>query len=190
MNGYKVLNCRIHFRSIEATLHDAYLVTKWRNQDDARAVFFSTDVVTPDTHLSFMAHRKLHDLVWIVEAGDIEIGMAALIVDVRKRIGETGRAYVDHGWRGKGYHDDIDFTRMCFAFDVLNLNSLWCEVFISNEAVIASRKRAGWEDYDIYQSERGPVSRMIYTKGCWKEKVDYLTERVKGRLLKQEGGRV
>lgn len=178
-----VPDCRVYFRPIEANWHDAYLVTRWRNQDDARAAFFSTDVVTPDTHMDFMAHRKPHDLVWIVERRDTGIGMASLTVDVKARIGETGRLYVDPHWRGMGYYNDIELTRLSFAFDVLNLDNLFSKSFLLNVAIINNKRKIGWQDNGIIKHERGSVLKMTYTKERWKEMINHLDDY----LSNQEG---
>lgn len=186
MDEYCALNCRVFFRPIEANWHDAYLVSKWRNQDAARDAFFDTRVVTPDTHISFMQNRRLHDLVWIVEAHNAkpEVGMTGLIVDVITRIGEYGRTYVDHTWRGKGYAEDIEYTLLSFAFDFLNLNSLWLDALVSNVAIISLHKKLGWEDAGIHIHERGPVTHMVYSKEKWDQMFPYLSERAKERLCR------
>lgn len=70
------------------TEDDALWVTKWRNQKTAREAFFPAKgyarqlVVTPDTHRTFLKHKKLNDLVFIAEYKDWPIGMFALDVNV------------------------------------------------------------------------------------------------------------
>lgn len=179
---------RIRFRHIEASLKDAYKVTRWRNTDTAQASFFSDDVVTPDTHLLFVKNRKPHDLVFMAEAvaGDIAIGMTSLTVDVKQRTGEYGRTYIDKDWRGQGYATETEYLLLSYAFDLLRLNSLWCDMYVSNKAVIALHLKTGWQKAGIdlldHTDLRGPVLHQVYQRAWWEKHRETFIEQFKVRL--------
>ena len=163
---------RIQFRPITGDDHDADLVTRWRNTPSARQSFYSTEIVTPDTHKQFMAHRKPHDLVWMVETIENEpIGMTALDVDVRHGIAEYGRTFIDDAYRGKGYAKETEYLLLYYAFEVLNLSSLWLDAYTSNVAIIGLHYKTGWlrdgVDNPGHTDQRGPVLHMTYVREDW-----------------------
>ncbi len=163
---------RLTFRPIDE--EDGYLVTKWRNSKVARDVYFNQDVVTPDTHVAFLANRKPHDLVWMIDlkGTGYSIGMTSLTVDVKNHTAEYGRAFIAPGYTGKGYATEQEYMVLAFAFEVLRLDSLWGDVLASNEAALALHHKTGWEDKGIDQKYHtnlcGPVIHIIYTRDTWR----------------------
>ncbi len=163
---------RLTFRPIDE--EDAYLVTKWRNSKVARDVYFNQDVVTPDTHLAFLANRKPHDLVWAIDLKGYgsPIGMTSLTVDVGAHTAEYGRAFIALEYTGKGYATEQEYIVLAFAFEVLRLGSLWGDVLASNEAALALHHKTGWEDSGIDQvshtNSRGPVMHITYSRDTWR----------------------
>ena len=122
---------RIAFRPI--TTNDAYLVTRWRNLPDARAAFFNKTVVTPDTHAAFIANRKPHDLIWIIEDTRREpIGMVSLAVDPSTASGEYGRLVIDPDHQHKRYAKETDYLTLYAAFEWLLLDSMWLDAYQTN----------------------------------------------------------
>ncbi len=162
---------QISIRHARATLDDAYCIMGWRNSASARAAFFSTDVVTPDTHMQFMANRKPHDLVFIAEFLDKPIGMTALKVDVVNHSAECGRTYIDKKYRRQGHGTDLDRITLYYAFDLLRLDWVWREVFVDNKAAISLCQKTGWQDEGInvpgHTNPRGPVLYQIYRREWW-----------------------
>ncbi len=137
----------IRLRPIEATYHDADLLVRWRNSESARAAFFNSDVVTPDTHFQFMRNRKAHDLVWIAETLQGEpVGMVGLRVDVIHRVAEHRSLYVDEQARHLGYGREIEALVLSYAFDTLRLECVWADVLASNEAGRRFYEVVGWKE--------------------------------------------
>ena len=171
---------RIQFRPMLGDNYDAELVTRWRNTPSARQSFYCTEVVTPDTHKQFMAQRRPHDLVWMVETnldqepyGDA-VGMTALKVDTKHGIAEYGRTYIDDIYRGQGYAKETEYLLLHYAFEVLNLAGLWLDAYESNQAVINLHYKTGWLrdgiDRPGHTDPRGPVLHMIYMREDWQVK--------------------
>lgn len=183
---YVVPGCRVRFRHVEATLEDAYLVTRWRNSPEARAAFWTTDVVTPDTHLAFMAHRRAHDLVFIAEARmpgwsngrwhDREwqaIGMGALTVDVVKREAEWGRVFLDPAYRGRGYATDLVYLGLAYAFELLRLDRVWADIWAKNDPIARTYDRVGLASAGAnlpgHEHQGGDVVTREYSAETWRE---------------------
>ena len=163
---------RLTFRPIDE--EDGYLVTKWRNLSVARAAFFNQDVVTPDTHIAFLANRKEHDLVWMIDlkGTGYSIGMTSLTVNVEAHTAEYGRAFIAPEYTGKGYATEQEYMVLSFAFEVLRLDSLWGDVLASNEAVLTLHHKTGWKDAGVdlpgHTNPRGPVMHITYSQDTWK----------------------
>jgi RimJ/RimL family protein N-acetyltransferase len=171
MTGYSITGSTISLRLIEATNDDAMLVTRWRNTESARKAFFSDYVVTPDSHFAFLAKRKPHDLVFIIEYDYVPVGMCSLTVDVLARTAEYGRLFIDEDCRGKDYALHAEFTVLSYAFDMLRLESIWGSVLESNVPVLKLHKKTGFlidEDKSSLE-DKGKVIRVYYTAGRWRE---------------------
>ena len=136
---------RVRFREIAAD--DADLVVRWRNSASAREVFYSQSIVTPDTHRAFVAARKPHDLIWIVEVAApsvVRIGTLSLTVDPESRTGEYGRAFLDESCRGRGLWREIEALLEHYAFAVLGLREIWLDIIAANQRMIDIHLRGGW----------------------------------------------
>lgn len=176
---FQVAGSRIKFREIDES--DADLVVRWRNTDSARASFFGTDVVTPDTHRAFVRNRRPHDLVWVVEAKpvawtgehttEMAVGMQALTVDVHHHVAEYGRTFIDPAFRGQGFAREAEYTLLTYAFEVLNLRMIWLDVFAANEPIIKMHHTTGFHDGGIdvvgHTNPRGPVLLMTFSREDW-----------------------
>lgn len=180
---------RLRFREIDES--DARQVVAWRNTESARRYFYSTDVVTPDTHRAFIRNRQPHDLVWMAEITDprgisVAIGMTGLKVDVRHHIGEYGRTFVDENYRGQGYAKELEYFLLWAAFEWLRLDYLWLDAYTDNDPVIKLHEATGWKSQGIdipgHTDERRPVLHMIYRREWWPEHRADFIERFKVEL--------
>lgn len=194
MSDVLLTSTRLRLREI--TEADAPHVVRWRNTPEARAGFFSSAVVTLDTHRAFMRARKAHDLVFVFETipprlpelhqGDtillpIQHGLAAFpapigmssitIHDPAKPVGEFGRFIIDPALDGQGYGREGSYLCMRYAFEVLRLESLWLDVFADNDAVVNMDRGTGFEDAGIdiegHTHPRGPVLHMTLRASAW-----------------------
>ena len=181
---------RLRFRDITAA--DGYAVTRWRNTASARDAFFNTAVVTPDTHAEFVRTRRPHDLVWIVEekaTGDA-VGMLSLTVDVAKRTAEYGRAFIDERCRGRRYGFEIEWLMLHFAFDVLQLDSLWLDIYADNVPMCALHRKMGWAEMagPVGVRHDRPVLRMTYDRATWAERGEALRQQVTQPIISEAMG--
>lgn len=133
----------LRLRMMTDSDQDTALVVWWRNQPDARTLFFNTDVVTPDTHRNFIATRQPHDLVYMIEVDGQPVGMCALTVDVKAREAEFGRIYIDPEQRGRGYARVAVQRALWYSFEILRLNRIWIEAFEDNRPILALYESLG-----------------------------------------------
>jgi RimJ/RimL family protein N-acetyltransferase len=166
------LGGRIYFKEITDSEEDTDCVVKWRNTDSARESFFIKDVVTPDTHRLFIKNKLNNDIVFMAYNEDKKrIGMTAIIVDIKNFTGEYGRTFIDSNFRGNKYAEETEILLMSYAFDILNLNSIWLDAFTTNEAIIKLHHKTGWKDAGInlngHTHERGDILTMECSKETW-----------------------
>lgn len=178
MRGLTLPGLRLCFRDI--TADDALYVTYWRNQPDARKAFYDNRVVTPDTHRAFVANRKPHDLVWMIEYTDQTaaavgpIGMISLTVDVEHCRAEYGRLYIDPREQGKGLAAEAEYLLLFLAFEWLRLADLWLDAYDDNAPILALHAKTGWSvagrDLPGHTDSRGAVAHMTYNRAMWRVK--------------------
>lgn len=162
---------RIFLRPVEA--FDGLLVSKWRNEPLARAMFYSQAVVTPDSHVFWLAEKDPYDLVWMVclVGSETPIGMASLRIDPTGYTGEYGRIVISPAHRGKGYAKEMDYTVMAVAFELFELDLLWLEVFANNATALAVHDRTGFQragmDVEGHTHPRGPVQYLTMDRAGW-----------------------
>lgn len=180
---------RLRFRDIAVA--DGYTVTQWRNSPSARESFFDRSVVTPDTHAAFLARRQPHDLVWMVERKDTgeAIGMLSLTVDPASRSAEYGRAFLDERYRGRGYAQEMEYLMLHFAFEVLQLESVWLDIYADNAAMCAVHDKLGWVTSEGREPRNGrPVIRMTYAAPMWRDQRNDLYLRVTQKQVTEAMG--
>ena len=170
---YFLPGCRVTLRHVEATIEDAYLIVDWRNSPEARAAFFNTEVVTPDTHLRFMAERKAHDLVFIAESEGKPIGMGGLTVDVKTRDAEWGRVFLDPHYRGRGYATDLVYLALHYAFELLRLDRVWADIWTTNDPILKVYDRVGLQPVGVnlpgHEHPGGDVITREFTAEMWEK---------------------
>jgi RimJ/RimL family protein N-acetyltransferase len=183
----------LSLRPITDSDEDCYLVAKWRNTEEALASFMTRTVTTPDTHREFIHKRKLHDLVWIVEGLNskrtriwdlnydpsdawVPVGMVSLTVETMSRTGEIGRLFVDPGFKRGWLAKKVMDLANSYAFEVLNLKYVWCDVRPDNKAVIWLHKKAGWHEISSdslglpYSLRRDDMIFLRLNRSTWQER--------------------
>lgn len=160
---------RLTLRPVDET--DSDTVVRWRNSDEARAAFWCTDVVTPDTHKAFLANRRPHEFVWMALEGHNRVGMGALTVDVQACQAEWGKIFIDANFRRGGYGREMVTAALKYAFATLNLRRVWIEAWQDNTAILDLYKRLGFAyctpEPGIERRAR-PTTFMELTREMWK----------------------
>ena len=129
------------------TESDLETTLTWRNREDARVWFKTSNLLTLEQHEAWF-HRYQHkddDFLFIVEVGGASVGQAS-VYDIHWETGraEIGRFLISPENGGKGY-----ITLACAALirlcaDSLNLQSLFLEVMENNERAIRLYQRNGF----------------------------------------------
>ena len=126
-------NNQVKLRLIEH--NDLSMTLNWRNDNDVRCWFKSSQIIPLENHLNWFKNYLLkeNDLLFIVESNGIPVGQAAVYnIDMIDRKAEIGRFIVSKSESGKGHIFHACKEIINFCKKDLNLNYLYLEVYERN----------------------------------------------------------
>lgn len=133
-------------RDLETTL-------SWRNRDDARVWFKTSNCLTLEQHQAWFSRyaNKDDDFLFLVEAEGKSVGQAS-VYDVQWDCGsaEVGRFLVAPESVGKGYISQACAALINLCADTLGLHYLFLEVFETNDRAIKLYQRHGFVEERRY----------------------------------------
>lgn len=104
-------------------------------------------------------------------------------IDYINRNSEWGFFIGDENKRNIGYGAEAEYLILTYAFEVLNLNKLYCYEFTFNEKVIAMHKRFNFK-------EEGTLRKHVYHNGKYEDvlitsilKEEFESEKVKWEMI-------
>lgn len=150
---------------------DLQLTLRWRNQEHIRRWFFHSEELTPEQHWRWYEQYRDRDddFVFIIEelqAASRPVGQVAIYhIDWVKQEAEFGRLMIgEASAAGKGLAYWATRAAVQIAFDILDLQLLYLEVFRQNQRAIHIYEKAGFVTES--QAEPFEVLRMtIYRSG-------------------------
>lgn len=142
---------------------DLETILDWRNRDDVRVWFKTSDRLSFDSHKSWYQRylAKDDDFFFLIESAGILVGQCAIYnIDRLAKSAEVGRFLVAPGKTGHGY-----ITRSCrelvgFGARVLGLSYFYLEVMELNDKAIRVYKQCGFAE----ESRSGGLVRMSLTR--------------------------
>jgi len=137
----------VRLRAIEE--NDLLTLTNWRNDPEVYRQFFEYEP------LSLVMERKWFDeflkrreeKFWIAETikESKPVGTIGLVnIHWRNRRAEMGRVLVCPECRGNGYGKEMSELLLEYAFDHMNLNRIYLEVFADNTRAVSLYKSLGF----------------------------------------------
>lgn len=129
------------------TEDDLERVRHWRMQPDITRYMYTDPVITADSQLRWFEYvsQSSKDIVWIIVLADgTPVGVLSLS-DIDHLNSRCVWAYyiADPAGQGKGLAKPLECNIADFVFETLGLQKLWCEVFSTNERVIALHEKFG-----------------------------------------------
>jgi RimJ/RimL family protein N-acetyltransferase len=150
----RIEDARIILRLIQKS--DLPLTLSWRNSDDIRQWFLTTDVIRAERHREwYQRYEGLdNDFVFIIlskEMGLQPVGQISLYaIDWIRSIGEYGRLMIgDKQARGKGYAKSASLLLFKISFEIFGLKQILLEVKQDNHAAISLYHSLGFFETDI-----------------------------------------
>ncbi|WP_281184330.1 GNAT family N-acetyltransferase [Trichlorobacter lovleyi] len=124
-------------------------VMEWRNRPKIKKCFFNRNKLTVEGqqiwYENYLADAADH-MFMIVTNNNVPIGTMALShIDLTSSKAEYGRALIAvDGYQGKGYAKEALLLILQYAFNTLQLNRVFLEVFSDNLPAIKLYKKSGF----------------------------------------------
>lgn len=129
------------------TTDDLERVMYWRMLPDITRYMYTDPVLTLDSQREWFARvdHSERDIVWIIELADgTPVGVLSLS-DIDHVNSRCVWAYyiAEEAGQGKGLAKPLECSIADFVLETLGLQKLWCEVFATNDRVVALHERFG-----------------------------------------------
>jgi RimJ/RimL family protein N-acetyltransferase len=127
---------------------DIERILDWRNNDDVRIWFKTSDKVSLKNHRAWFEKylAKTDDFFFIVEAAGTPVGQCALYNIDASGSAEIGRFISDPDHAGKGYIARSCLQLVKFGRDNLKLRHLYVDLLENNERAAGLYRRCGFAE--------------------------------------------
>jgi UDP-4-amino-4,6-dideoxy-N-acetyl-beta-L-altrosamine N-acetyltransferase len=128
-------------------LADAAQVLQWRNMPDVARFMYGDHRITEAEHVGWMERTVVHPdrKYWIINTEGLDVGLAGLTEIERKNSRAEWAFYLGHpGLRGRGVGAVVEFAVTAYAFEVIGLHKLCCEVFVWNQPIVRMHEKFGF----------------------------------------------
>ncbi|MCI0377671.1 MAG: GNAT family N-acetyltransferase [Gemmataceae bacterium] len=146
----------VYLRPVERD--DADLVAPWVNDPEVRWYLAGRPPINQVSELDYIDRmsRSEHDLVLLIVRveDDRRIGMQGLHqIDFRNRHACFGIALGDKEAWGQGYGTEATRLLLQHAFETMNLNRVWLQVYEYNERAMRSYLKLGFKKEGVLRQE-------------------------------------
>lgn len=132
---------------------DLSTTLEWRNRDEARVWFKTSDVLSFDQHYGWFKRyqEKDDDFLFIVTVNSKPVGQASVYeIDWRSGRAEVGRFLAAPEESGKGYISQACAELVRFCERSLGLTYLFLEVMENNDKAVRVYERNGFSEESRY----------------------------------------
>ncbi len=134
---------------------DRARLLQWRNSADVAPYMYSDHQITPAEH-----DRWFNGLMadenrpyWVIVLNDEPVGLANFAnIDSKNRRCSWAYYLASPSVRGLGLGSFVEFWMIEYAFNVLKMDKLWCEVLQSNEAVWKLHLAHGFQQEALFRA--------------------------------------
>lgn len=157
---------RVNLRAIE--YGDLPLLVEWRNIPEIYRNFYEHEPLSLAMQQRWFDNflKRTDEKFWIVETNqDVRpIGTIALVdIDLRNRKAEIGRVLIaSQAHRNGGYGREMFGLVIAYAFEHLNLNRLYLDVFADNTTAVTFYQNSGFV-------KEGCFRNHIYSEGRYRD---------------------
>lgn len=154
---------------------DLTLMLQWRNAPDVRKNMYNTEEISLETHLAWWAKVVASDKFkyFMYENEGVPLGIVAF-TDLNHKSRHSFWAFYASPNAPKGTGSRMEFLALDYAFNVLDLNKLSCEVLDYNPAVIKLHMKFGFKQEGLFEKHHWAnerfcdVVRLAIFKDGWK----------------------
>ena len=174
--------CEIYLRPMEIT--DTDLIVSWRNKDSVRNHFIYREPFTKEGHLNWI-HTQIEPghvvqfMIYEASAGRAVGSVYLRDIDREKGVAEYGVFIGEEDALGKGYGTQAAKLVLTYAYEELNLKSVFLRVFADNMRARRSYEKAGFRQLMVKQEN-------VVIDGVEKEVVFYELHLESRKLSRDE----
>ena len=139
---------KIKVRKITKDDKDTDFIVSLRNEPLIMKRFFSTEPITRESHLKFLANAEAKgDMIFIVEKDNEPIGQVAIFnIDAKNKKVEGGAFVLKPDAEGLGIGAFVEYNMLDFAFSVMDVNRVHAEVLDTNVGILELHKNFGFKE--------------------------------------------
>lgn len=147
---------------------DLQLIVEWRNKPDIYINFYEHEPLSLAMQEKWFENflQRTDEKFWIAETlvDRIPIGTIALVdIDWRNRKAEIGRVLIaSPDYRSGGYGKELLNLVIKYAFEHLNMNRLYLEVYEHNKTAVNFYRKAGF-------TQEGCYRKHIFSQGDYRD---------------------
>ncbi|WP_157760461.1 UDP-2,4-diacetamido-2,4,6-trideoxy-beta-L-altropyranose hydrolase [Thiomicrorhabdus arctica] len=176
---------KVNFRKMNDS--DLDTVREWREREEVKKFMYTRHAITKDEHQCWWEsiRDRCDILQMIVELDSIPIGVVSFSqIDLINSNAVWAFYLGPNSPRGIG--SLIEFYAIKYAFEVLNLHKLKCEVLGINQSVIKLHKKFGFIEEGIFREEHlyDNVFIDVYRLGLLQNDWLSISETLENRMLK------
>lgn len=150
--------------------HHLELLRSWRNRDDIRRWFFSSDVISEVQQLDWYYYTyqaDASDLMWVANLDGKPIGTGALThIDKEKSEAEWSRLMIgDDSARGKGVAHRIAALVRDYGLNELKLDRIYGSLYTDNAVTLHIDTSAGYMPYKV----EGDITYVELLRKDWRK---------------------
>jgi UDP-4-amino-4,6-dideoxy-N-acetyl-beta-L-altrosamine N-acetyltransferase len=136
------------------TADDLAMMREWRNAPAVRQMMYTQHVITPEEHAAWWAGQSrradCRHLIFATDQGDMGV---VSFSEISPRHGTAVWAFYARPDAPKGTGRRMEAAALDYAFDVLGLRKLMCEVLSHNRRVIALHKAHGFRVEGLFRAQ-------------------------------------
>lgn len=126
---------------------DLELVRAWRNSPAVAQYMYTADPISAEQQQAWYARISQDATVqyWLIYHQDRPVGVANLYaISERNRSAYWAFYLGEENLHGSGIGAKVELAVLEYVFEELKLNKLSCEVFVTNEKVVAMHEKFGF----------------------------------------------
>lgn len=138
------------------------LMRTWRNEPVVRANMYTQHEISCEEHLTWWEKTKVRtdQKYFMYEMAGTPIGIAAFTgIDVQSQ--NSAWAFYASPAAPKGTGSKMEFLMLEYAFGILQLNKLYCEVLAFNVSVIKLHQKFGFDIEGIFKKHHKINSEFV-----------------------------
>lgn len=147
---------------IDATEADIETIIKLENHKDNRNFIW---LGTYEQHKAEIEDKNHSLFVFRQKEDNLIVGFALIRFDFKSEVFELRRIAISH--KGIGYGKEVMSSLLKYAFEEININRFWLDVYPDNTIGIKLYKGLGMHRDGVlrqnYKSERGYLDQIIYS---------------------------